>query len=337
MPTVLHVVGAHSSNFYAELSHVYARQAFLPPALEHQFATVAPGGRWRTGTGLDALGPAVDVATFVAGLGDIDLVVPYMFDREGMTSYRSFFEDILGIAVVGSASAATTVATDKWLTKAVLAEAGVSVPASFSATAATDQLPVVVKPNAEDNSRGLSLVRAPADLEPAIARAAAFGAGVLIEQFVAGREIRAAVVELDGELYVPAMIEYGVSATNPMRMLEHKLTVDDRGVPADQATETEVETTCPASLSDGMRDEIAAQARLAHRALGCRDYSLFDFRVDDTGRAYVLEAGLFWTFGPISMISRMIDADDRSAADVTLQVWERAMARTRQAVRRSAQ
>lgn len=334
MPTVLHLAGSRSSAFYAELSLVYARSALVPPSLEHVFAVVEPGGGWRVGPGLDDLGPVVGTSDLIAGLGPVDLVVPYMFDPAGMTSYRSFFEDVLGIPVVGSPASVTTIATSKALTKSVLESAGVPVPASWSPSEAGDHLPVVVKPDREDNSRGLSLVTRSEELGPAVDDAAGYGAGVLIEEFVDGHEIRVAVVDHDGELYVPAMIEYVVSAEAPMRMLEHKLVVDDRGAPEAQATGTDIDAICPAVLSPGLRAEIERQARLAHRALGCRDYSLFDLRVDErTGEPRFLEAGLFWTFGPISMISRMIEADGRSAADVALGVWQQAMTRAEHGVR----
>ena len=49
-------------------------------------------------------------------------------------------------------------------------------------------------------------------------------------------------------------------------------------------------------------------AAACHRALGCRHYSLFDFRIDPAGNPWFLEAGLYSSFAPQSVISTMAAA-----------------------------
>ena len=49
----------------------------------------------------------------ISQLPKIDVVVPHMFCSPGMTSMRAFFEDILGLPVVGSPSQCTALATDR--------------------------------------------------------------------------------------------------------------------------------------------------------------------------------------------------------------------------------
>jgi D-alanine-D-alanine ligase len=49
----------------------------------------------------------------------------------------------------------------------------------------------------------------------------------------------------------------------------------------------------------------------------------------ETNEPYFLEAGLFWGFGKISMISRMLQADGQSLEDVALELWSAAAGRTR--------
>ena len=49
-------------------------------------------------------------------------------------------------------------------------------------------------------------------------------------------------------------------------------------------------------------------ARRCHVALGCRDYSLFDFRGHPAGRPFFLEAGLYCSFAEQSVISTMARA-----------------------------
>lgn len=325
--TVLHLAGSAETPFYQNLSLVYARAGMRFDAFDHRVALVQPGGLWRLGSTYDDLGPALTAPAALAELeAGIDLVVPYMFDVSGMTSFRSLFEDVLGIPVVGSTAAVNGAAADKALTKAILSAAGIPVPADHSPDS-IDAFPVIVKPGTEDNSRGISLVYHFDQLEEAIAAASAFGAP-LIEQFIAGREIRLAVVEGDdGELLVPPMIEYVVSDEHPIRSLDNKLALDDRGHPVAQNTGG-VPAICPAPLSDELRDRLARLGAQAHRALGCRDYSLFDLRIDRLGNPYVLEAGLFWTFGEPSMITKMLRSGGPDPEPIIENLWRRAARRS---------
>ena len=49
-------------------------------------------------------------------------------------------------------------------------------------------------------------------------------------------------------------------------------------------------------------------ARKCHAALGCRHYSLFDFRIDPDGKPWFLEAGLYCSFARQSVICTMAQA-----------------------------
>lgn len=301
---------------------VYARSPLLPTSMRHVFAVVEPGGQWRSGPSLDDLGPRVRIGTFLNDLDRPDLVVPYMFDPAGMTSFRSFFEDVLHVPVVGSTAEVTAMATDKAVTKAVVGGAGVRVPNTHTTTPQPSDYPVVVKPAREDNSVGLSLVHHPDHLDTALLDAQRHNAGVIVEQYIPGREIRVAVIEVGDELIVPAMLEYGVSHSHPMRTIEDKLELADNGNPAAQASSSDAPMTCPAIVDRALASALTEQAIRAHRALRCRDYSLFDFRVDaETGEPYLLEACLFWTFGPISIISRMIEGGGGDPAALATQIW----------------
>ena len=57
-----------------------------------------------------------------------------------------------------------------------------------------------------------------------------------------------------------------------------------------------------------MTQPVWEAARRCHLALGCRDYSLFDFRIDPDGQPWFLEAGLYCSFARKSVISVMAAA-----------------------------
>lgn len=326
---VLHVCGSPTSAFFDALSLVYAREVVRPLRTRAHFAHVSPEGTWSLGPDLDALRPVGGAADALAALADDkpDVVVPHLFCPNGMTAYRALFETVLGIPVVGSSADVNTVATDKHLTRLLAVSVGVPVaPAQCVRTADECVMtpPVVVKPVSEDNSVGVALVESPEALVSAIRGALAHDQRVLVEQFIPGREIRVAVVEQHGELVVPPMIEYGVSAQHPMRTTDDKLDLDDAALPQAQSRAKAVDSICPAVVAPELAAQLGDYARRLHQALGARDYSLFDFRIDArTGRPVLLEACLFWSFSRLSMISTMLEAANISVETVTEHLWRR--------------
>jgi D-alanine-D-alanine ligase len=269
----------------------------------------------------------------ISRLPALDLVVPHLFCVPGMTSFRAFFEDILRIPVVGSPAHSTALAANKAHTRHIVSGAGVRVargeqlspgdPVSFIP-------PVIVKPNSEDNSLGLTLVQDPEQMTEALQVAFERDTTVLVEEYIPGREIRVGVVDYQGQLFVPSMIEYLVSPEHPIRTTVDKYTLNPDGTPEKQPENPAVPSMCPAVVDSLLKEKLATAAKQAHLALGCRDYSLYDFRIHhETQEPYFLEAGLFWSFGEISMISRMLMADGVNLRDIIKEIWQRAAARQR--------
>lgn len=96
-----------------------------------------------------------------------------------------------------------SIASDKDLTKSLLAACGVAVPegrmvddpADAWAAAQEIGLPVVVKPDNGNHGRGVSLeLMTPAEVEAAFPIAAAEGSGVMVERYIRGEEHRLLVV-----------------------------------------------------------------------------------------------------------------------------------------------
>jgi D-alanine-D-alanine ligase len=57
--------------------------------------------------------------------------------------------------------------------------------------------------------------------------------------------------------------------------------------------------------SDPVTAKVWDAAKQCHIALGCRHYSLFDFRIDPNGQPWFLEAGLYCSFAQKSVIAMM--------------------------------
>ncbi|MDB9517945.1 D-alanine--D-alanine ligase [Roseofilum reptotaenium CS-1145] len=327
---VLHLAGSRVSDFYHNLSMIYAKEVLQPPGVSSYYAVVNPDGFWQLGTSLDSMSEKISLQEMIARLPQIDLVVPHLFCFPGMTSFRAFFEDILGLPMVGSTSHCTALAANKAHTKSVVSAAGVRVAKGQEVRRGdriTLEPPLIVKPNSEDNSLGLTLVWDRTKIADALQVGFEHDDVLVVEEYIAGRELRVGVIERKGELWVAPMIEYLVTEENPIRTVREKLELRSDGTPDRQ---TPVNIVCPADLPPELFEEMADAAKKAHIALGCRDYSLYDFRVHaETDEPYLLEAGLFWSFGKISMISRMLEADAQNIEEVILELWHTAAQRTR--------
>merc|ERR1712113_1343019 len=159
------------------------------------------------------------------------------------------------------------------------------------------------------------------ELPGAIAEAFKFDSNVVCERFIPlGREIRIAVIE--DEAGEPATVlpatEYLLTPDHPMRTSNDKISVTDKGLPdADKffATNREEAPTyrrsvCPAPLDDVLATKLADAAKRAHKALRCRDFSIFDFRVDPSGEVYMLECQPVCSFARQSAMISMASKTD---------------------------
>ncbi|MCP9273717.1 D-alanine--D-alanine ligase family protein [Mycolicibacterium arenosum] len=318
--SVLHLVGSPVDEFHAELSRLYADGCLSavrdPMRYRTTVAYVSPDGQWRFPADLSAAAltaaPPMDASeamSRIAALG-VDVVVPQMFCLPGMTTYRSMF-DALEIPYVGNRGSVMAATADKARTRDIVAAAGVPVPAGR--TVRDDRpidvpYPVVVKPSDADNSDGVSLVRDAAEYGDAVRRALAFSSAALVETYVeAGREVRCGIVVRHGELICLPLEEYAIDpATKPIRGRDDKLArsaADDLYLVAKDAEHAWI---VPAD--DPVTERVWALARRCHVALGCRHYSLFDFRIDPAGNPWFLEAGLYCSFSASSVIAVMAAA-----------------------------
>ncbi len=310
---VLHLVGSAVSDFYADLSRLYAADCLdaVGDLCETHIAYVSPDGSWRFPASLAdtaiAVAPAVSVAGAVeriVGLG-ADVMVPQMFCVPGMTHYRALF-DVLGIPYVGNPPDVMALTADKVLAKAVVAAAGVRVPAGSvvrrGERPAVDP-PAVVKPVDADNSLGVTLVRHAENFDAALEVAFIHADAALVEAYVPlGREVRCGIVVRDGELVPLPLEEYRVE---DVRRHADKIREDDGSLGLVAKVQTEAWIVDPA---DPITFAVHAAARTCHTALGCRDYSLFDFRIDPDGTPFFLEASLYCSFARQSVLSVMAAA-----------------------------
>jgi D-alanine-D-alanine ligase len=340
---VLHLVGSPVDPLMAELSRLYARDCLEATSDLHDYESVVahvdPGGRWRLplGSGPEAIDEAsLEAATpllahealsRIATLG-VSVVLPQMFCVPGMTAYRDLWT-VMGVPLIGNCGSTMALGADKADARAVVAAAGVDVPAGqvVGPGALPDlPFPFVVKPVDADNSAGVTLVRTEVDVEPALAAALRHSPAALVETYIeAGREVRCGIVEHDGELVFLPLEEYRLDPGHPIRTQVDKIDRPDgpnlRLMAKDPQVAWKVDTADPVTQS------VWDLAATCHRSLGCRDHSLFDVRIDPSGRPWFLEASLYCSFARQSVVIGMAEAAGIRLVRLFTESVERAIGR----------
>ena len=203
--------------------------------------------------------------------------------------------DMAGVRYTGSRHLASALAMDKHLTKVLLRAAGVATPhwimapplgtGTVDAAEVGRQLdwPVVVKPSKQGSTVGLSIVREPSELQPAIAEAFRYDDEVMIERFVPGRELTVGIL---GDEVLPTI---EIKPVKELYDYECKYTP---GMAEEFVAE----------LTPDIQSKLADQARRSFSALKLRGYARIDFRLDPSGQPWCLEANTLPGMTPTSLI-----------------------------------
>ncbi|MDF1563820.1 MAG: D-alanine--D-alanine ligase [Deltaproteobacteria bacterium] len=190
--------------------------------------------------------------------------------------------ECLGLPYTGSGVLASALAMSKVASKRVFHASGLPT-AEYQVVLASEiagfgpedlelPLPCVVKPDCEGSSVGITIVKSEGELAAALEAAAAFPGDLLIERFVAGREISVAV--LDGEAL-------GTVEIRPAREWYDYTAKYDK--------QSGTQYLVPAPLSEEVAQAVHGFARRAHVALGCKGVTRSDFIVPEDDVPQLLE------------------------------------------------
>ncbi len=317
---ILYLVGSAYNDFYCNLSRLYAQDCLAAMAegspYDFHIAYITPDGQWRFPHSLSrediAIVEPIPLFSAIEFLTtqNIDIMIPQMFCIPGMTHYRALF-DLLKIPYIGNTPDIMAVTAHKARTKAIVEAAGVKVPDGEllrQGDVPTIIPPVVIKPVTSDNSLGVTFVKEVADYDAALKKAFAYADEIIVESFIElGREVRCGILVKDGELVGLPLEEYLVDPdSKPIRIYADKLQQTEDGNLS--LTSKDKSKSWIVDPSDPLTQKVQQIAKKCHKALGCRHYSLFDFRIDPKGQPWFLEAGLYCSFAPKSVISTMAKA-----------------------------
>jgi D-alanine-D-alanine ligase len=251
--------------------------------LGHEVTLVEASGSVRDLVGaLEAARPELIFNTAEGGVG------------RGREAYYPALYERMGIPFTGSDAYVCTVTLDKHLSKLLVAQRGVRVPGwvfvrspAELAAAGDLRFPLIVKPNFEGSSKGItaeSVVEDAAALERRVsAELPRFPDGLLCEEYIVGRDVVVPFLEAASPatrgVLDPA--EY-VYRSGGRRFAIFELAMKQRGF-------DDVEVRSPARLDEAVRAAVTDASRAAVEVLGVRDLARMDFRVTDGGDAYFLE------------------------------------------------
>lgn len=211
-------------------------------------------------------------------LKDVDVVFLALHGGTGEDGTIQAFLDLAGVPYTGTGHAGSAVAMDKGVSKHLFRAVGIPTPDWLMAPVDEQEVearlgfPVVVKPNKQGSTIGLTLVRRAEDLPKAIDSALRYDDEVMIEQFIDGREFTVGVLR-DRALAVGEIIPERAD------IFDYESKYQAGGA----------REIFPADLDPDGAARVAELALRAHRALKLRDYSRVDFRMDGDGTFFCLE------------------------------------------------
>jgi D-alanine-D-alanine ligase len=234
-------------------------------------------------------------------LGDIDVVFPVLHGPFGEDGTVQGFLELAGVAYVGAGVTASALCMDKDLFKAVMRDKGIPVVESITLLERhRDRVenpfgyPVVVKPARLGSSVGISIVRSPEELGPAIDLAFEHDEKVLLEQHVSGVEVECSVLgneepiaSIPGEI-VPLASDW----------YDYKAKYDEGGM----------ELIVPPRIPQTTTARVQELAVAAFVASDCEGMARVDFFVREDGQVLVNELNTIPGFTATSVYAKLFEA-----------------------------
>ena len=218
----------------------------------------------------------------------------------------------LGVPFTGSPSTTLSLARNKPRTKALLRGSGLPVTDCLviqdpRVPACPFDWPVIVKPGGQDASIGVDHGSVVSSQEGLVRRVSLmleqYGAPVLVEPYLSGREFSVVVVECPEVSVMPASeIRFDERGQGKWPIFTydakwHVESSDFNSTPVDY----------PAIIQPELQDRLADLARRAYGALGIRDYGRGDFRCDSSGNPHILEVNPNPDFSPLACLASAIE------------------------------
>ncbi|MGZ5046253.1 MAG: D-alanine--D-alanine ligase [Usitatibacter sp.] len=246
------------------------------------------------------------------------------FERVFIALHGRFGEDgtvqgaleTLRIPYTGSGVMGSALSMDKWRTKLIWDASGIPTPRFAMVRSTTDWekvsellgMPVIVKPAREGSTLGLTKVATPADFDAAWKLAAKYDDLVVAEEFIAGQELTASILNVGGTDIALPLVR--IEAPQGNYDYQNKYFTED------------TKYFCPAGIPAALEEEIREVALKSFRVLGCRGWGRADVMVRPDGAYYFLEMNTSPGMTGHSLVPMAAKAAGISYADLCVAILE---------------
>ncbi len=258
---------------------------------------------------------AIDVgADLVERLSDDrpDMAFVALHGRDGEDGTVQELLEVMGIPYTGSGVSACIRAADKVLAKHAMRDRGIPTPDfyAFNETAFRElgaaqalpaieerlQFPIVVKPAGQGSALGIKFARTAADVPAALIAAFSYDRKVLLERYVAGRDLAVSIID-------------DASAPRALPIVEAVPQQEDFYDFESRYEFGRTRFECPAELEPDAAARVSAIAMEVYELLGCSGFARVDLMIDRDGDdAYVLEANTIPGLTETSLLPQAADA-----------------------------
>lgn len=223
--------------------------------------------------------PKEDFDSLSVEIKKVDLVFNALHGGDGENGVISSKLDSLGVKYTGSEEEASAICINKDKSKKIVKKEDYYTPNwvilkkddSKTPDISNLNFPLVVKPNSEGSTIGLSIIQDESKLIDAIKLARIYDDNVLIETFITGREITVGVI---------AEESYPIVEIIPSHELYDYECKYTKGM---------TNYICPAKIDKKLSKKIKKIGLDIHQLLKCRHYSRVDFRLDENNIPWFLE------------------------------------------------
>lgn len=223
--------------------------------------------------------------------------------------------DMKGIKYTGSKMLSSAVTMDKILSKILFDKFNIPTPKwvsisnkNFDTEEIKNQIaekisyPIVIKPNDQGSTVGLSIVKEESQLDEALQLAAKYSDKILIEEFIEGREITVGIV---GQTVYPVLeivpsheiYDYDCKYTSGMSQY-----------------------IVPAEIDEDVSTQLKEISLKAFNALECEGYARLDYRLTSDNKFYLLEINTLPGMTSLSLLPKMAKAANVSFEELINQI-----------------
>lgn len=248
----------------------------------------------------------------------IDVAFIALHGRFGEDGTIQKMLDDAHIPYTGSKVEASKLALDKIASKEIFTKNNIPVPryivfekGRFSIDDAQDLgYPLVVKPQFEGSSIGLSIVKEKSLLKEALYEAFQYGDKIILEEYIYGREITVGILE-DKALPVIEIV-----TRNNIYDYEAKYKNAD------------TQYLVPAPLDRYSYEEARRLGEMAHNVLGCTSFSRVDMITEKSGKIFVLEVNTIPGMTERSLLPKAAEAIGLRFNELCVKILENTLSTT---------